>query len=111
MMRDGCVFCDYAGPSEVLADSGPAFIIRPLNPVAVGHVLAVAREHVTDAVADPLVFGQVAEQAAAYARVYRLGPCNLITSVGRAASQTIRHLHVHIVPRQHGDGISLPWSG
>ncbi len=37
------------------------------------------------------------------------GRFNLLTSVGSAATQTIRHLHWHIVPREEGDRISLPW--
>ena len=35
---------------------------------------------------------------------------NLITSIGAAATQTVFHLHVHVVPRHEGDGLLLPWS-
>lgn len=104
-----CPFCDYAGPSPVLLNHRSVLIIRPLNPVAPGHLLAVSKEHVTDALAAPAIFGNVAEVAARYA-AQSAGACNLITSVGEAASQTIRHLHVHIVPRVEGDGLQLPWS-
>jgi diadenosine tetraphosphate (Ap4A) HIT family hydrolase len=34
----------------------------------------------------------------------------MITSAGPAATQTIKHLHVHYVPRHAGDGLSLPWT-
>jgi histidine triad (HIT) family protein len=37
-------------------------------------------------------------------------PCNLITSAGRAATQSVMHLHLHLVPRLDGDGLALPWS-
>jgi histidine triad (HIT) family protein len=36
-------------------------------------------------------------------------PCNIITSAGTEATQTVFHLHVHIVPREAGDGLELPW--
>ncbi len=39
-----------------------------------------------------------------------VGDCNVITSRGAAATQTVRHLHVHVVPRRQGDGILLPWT-
>ncbi|CAL9324879.1 HIT family protein [Streptomyces sp. SudanB91_2054] len=35
---------------------------------------------------------------------------NLITSKGEAATQSVFHFHVHVVPRQEGDGRPLPWT-
>ena len=35
---------------------------------------------------------------------------NLITSKGREATQSVFHLHVHVVPRAAGDGLPLPWT-
>jgi hypothetical protein len=43
--------------------------------------------------------------------VERYWVCNLITSVGADATQSVRHLHIHVVPRREGDGLMLPWSG
>ena len=34
----------------------------------------------------------------------------LITNIGPAATQSVWHLHVHVVPRTEGDGLLLPWS-
>jgi histidine triad (HIT) family protein len=104
-----CPFCDYAGPSPVLADYGHVFIIVPVNPVVPGHVLAVPKKHADDAVANPQLASDTVEVAAQYAPEVA-SACNLITSVGAAATQTVRHLHVHIVPRAEGDGLRLPWT-
>ena len=104
-----CPFCDYAGPSRVLLDHRGVFIIEPLNPVTPGHLLVVAKEHVTDALAAPAVFGNIAEVAARYT-AQSWGACNIITSAGAAATQTVPHLHVHLVPRRDGDGLQLPWT-
>jgi histidine triad (HIT) family protein len=38
-------------------------------------------------------------------------PCNIITSAGSDATQTVFHLHLHVVPRRAGDGLALPWTG
>jgi diadenosine tetraphosphate (Ap4A) HIT family hydrolase len=43
--------------------------------------------------------------------VSHLGAANFITSAGRDATQTVFHLHIHIVPRHAGDGLALPWTG
>jgi histidine triad (HIT) family protein len=112
-VRDGCPFCDYDGPSRVLWQTGSAergvFVVAPVNPVTVGHVLVIPRLHVEDFMADPITTALVMGAAADYAQG-RLVDCNLITSKGLAATQTVKHLHVHLVPRWPGDGLALPWS-
>jgi histidine triad (HIT) family protein len=113
-----CPFCDYEGPSAVeYAWNGeltspswvPAFVIKPLNPVVVGHRLVIPRKHVESAAEDHDLTGEVFKIAAFYASTF-YESFNLITSVGMAATQTVKHLHVHIIPRSPGDDIPLPWS-
>ncbi|MDN3056997.1 hypothetical protein PH213_21100 [Streptomyces sp. SRF1] len=44
-------------------------------------------------------------------RAQRLGgQWNYLTSCGLDATQTVFHLHGHLVPRAAGDGLALPWS-
>lgn len=117
-MRDGCPFCDYEGPSEVLATyampTGEVFVIEPVEPVVEGHLLVIPRVHVWDFAHHPRVTADVMQAAAMLVddpRVpYRAVEANLITSMGRSATQTVKHLHVHVVPRTEGDGLRLPWS-
>ncbi len=104
----GCPFCEYAGPSEILADHGHTIVFAPLDPVTPGHLLVVPRRHVEDFSTDPDESGRVAAVAALHAR--NLRPCNVITSLGREATQTVKHLHLHVVPRREGDGLALPWA-
>lgn len=116
-MRDGCPFCDYEGPSPVLLDHEagpfgegvPYIVIEPLKPVVHGHLLLIPRKHIESATANPWVAGVMFEAAAEHALLLGLGDVNLITSVGPAATQSIRHLHIHIVPRRPGDRLPLPW--
>lgn len=84
--------------------------IRPLNPVVDGHVLVIPRGCVGDALEDQAVTGLVMQRAVELGRQFGTD-LNLITSVGPAASQTVAHFHIHIVPRFAGDGITLPWTG
>lgn len=115
-MKDGCVFCDYEGPSEVLAtfamESGEVFVIAPVEPVTEGHVLVIPRLHVASFALNPRLTGAVMHAASHWqATKNGYGDANLITSAGEAATQTVKHLHVHVVPRAKGDGLLLPWSG
>lgn len=106
-----CPFCDYEGPSDILAGDKDVIVIEPINPVVVGHVLVIPRAHVEDFVSNPGVSGKVMRGAAMYAASHDgYACCNLITSRGEAATQTVKHLHVHLIPRFAGDGLKLPWT-
>lgn len=107
-MNGECPFCDYAGPSEILYDGLDHVIFEPLDPVTPGHVLVVPRVHVRDAVQAPWTGAKAFNHAALWAGQHEAA--NIITSIGKAASQTVEHLHIHVVPRREGDGLALPWT-
>ena len=106
-----CTFCAIVAGDvpahRVLEDDGfVAFLdIRPLFP---GHVLVVPRPHVetlTDlpaADAGPL-FERV--RALAGAMELALGAQGSFVAVNNRVSQSVPHLHVHVVPRTKGDGL------
>lgn len=104
-----CIFCkivDGQAPATILKTWDDAMAIVPLRPVVEGHVLIIPKEHVADALENPVITAMTMQRAAEFAT----GPCNIITSVGKDATQSVFHLHLHIVPRHHGDGLLLPWS-
>lgn len=107
-MSETCVFCNYKGPSPVLEYIHNCRIFEPLNPVTPGHVIVVPEQHVADAAQDPYITGE-AMRAAAFWLKRTGGDANIITSIGPAATQTVKHLHVHVVPRHENDGLKLPW--
>lgn len=108
-----CVFCDIVNgtsPARVLRMWAGAMAIMPLNPVVPGHLLVIPKVHVPDALVDSEVTAMVMRYAAEVARGQQYEGCNIITSCGEVATQTIFHLHIHIVPRRAGDGLALPWT-
>src|ERR1017187_5747978 len=113
-MSKFCVFCDIVETEryevEIVSDEATSIVIVPLDPVTPGHLLVIPKQHVMDALEDPVVTGAVFRVAAAWAKQTYVGPCTLITSAGWAATQSIMHLHCHIIPRHEGDGLALPWS-
>ncbi len=104
MEKKPCPFCQMFEGKET-----DIIAITPLNPVVPSHVLIIPREHISDFSANPQVFADVAEYASMYAK--GRGDYNLITSKGKSATQSVFHLHVHLVPREEGDGLALPWTG
>jgi histidine triad (HIT) family protein len=115
-MKD-CPFCarierkeyeSYADP-----DAGYPSVIwfEPLNPVAPGHLLFMPVSHVvSNSIQAPYEAGHAAEYAVRWARDHGIESYNIITSHGKAATQSISHVHIHLVPRFDGDGLPLPWT-
>jgi histidine triad (HIT) family protein len=108
---DHCVFCSIAAgtaPATVVREWPDALAIVPLGPVTVGHVLVIPRQHVANVGEDPAVSAATMARAAELAA--ELPAANVITSKGSEATQTIWHLHLHVVPRRADDGLPLPWT-
>lgn len=107
-----CPFCEVVAgalPALLVHEWSDTIAFEPLHPVALGHVLVVPRAHVQNFRADPVVAGATMARAAWLAQAMR-SDVNLIASAGPAATQTIDHLHLHLVPRRDGDGLALPWT-
>ena len=107
----GCPFCQLVMDNQVeqIGVSG-VYHFEPLNPVTPGHRLFIPAFHYEDAAEAPSATGSVFEWVAWWADK-KGEDFNLIVNAGPNASQTVRHLHVHYVPRREGDGLTLPWTG
>lgn len=113
--KDQCPFCRKIRQGRdrhgKVADEGSGVVsFDPLGPVTPGHRLFVPRVHVTAAGHNPGAAASAFASAAAYAVKHGIREYNLIQSNGPAASQTVPHVHVHLVPRRDGDGLALPWT-
>jgi histidine triad (HIT) family protein len=106
-----CAFCrivngDFNRP-EKFVDWGDIVSFEPLNPHAPGHMLFVPKTHLQDATDNIALAEQVFGQAALYA--FKMPAVNIITSKGAAATQTVFHLHIHVIPRDEHDGLPEQW--
>ncbi len=110
-MPADCLFC------QIAAGAVPAFGVLwepevaaflDTRPVFKGHVLVVPRQHVATLVElpaslrDPLL-GTVQRVAAAL--VSGLGAQGTFVAINNVVSQSVPHLHVHVIPRTRGDGL------
>lgn len=108
---ESCTFCRIASgetaANAVFADERHVAFLdaRPLFP---GHVLVVPRGHyptladVPDAAVGPL-FSLVKRVAIAVEGA--MGAQGTFVAVNNRVSQSIPHVHVHVVPRTKGDGL------
>jgi histidine triad (HIT) family protein len=105
------VFCAIVA-GEVEADlvlDEPDFVgFLDKRPVFKGHTLLVPREHVVTLPDLPAGLRDgflEAEQRLATAMVDALGAQGSFVAVNNVVSQSVAHLHCHVVPRTKGDGL------
>jgi histidine triad (HIT) family protein len=106
-----CLFCSaVSGKLDVdeVWSSSEVFAFLDHRPVFKGHVLVVPRQHVEvlgDLPADAVgpYFRDVQRLAVAVER--GLGAGGTFVAVNNRVSQSVPHLHTHIVPRTKGDGL------
>ncbi|PWN01380.1 HIT family protein [Nocardioides silvaticus] len=106
-----CVFCAIiAGdsPADVVLDEPDHLAFLDRRPVFKGHVLLVPRTHVVtlpDLPADLRDGFFEATQRLATAVVEGLGAQGSFVAMNNVVSQSVPHLHCHVVPRTKGDGL------
>ncbi|MGC4858192.1 HIT family protein [Micromonospora sp. DT41] len=112
-----CAFCDIVSgraPAIVIYEDEHAVAFPPIRPAAVGHTLVVPRHHLRDFWdGEPSEVTPVAAAAAvvgsAIRRALRPEGMNLISSAGGVATQSVFHLHLHVIPRWADDHIGPIW--
>ncbi|MEU9983761.1 HIT domain-containing protein [Streptomyces sp. NPDC050856] len=111
--RPDCPFCRIihdGAPAQIVREWADALAIVPRSGGCTeGHLLVLPRGHVADFTTDPVVSATVQLRAAELAQELG-GQWNYLTSCGPDATQTVLHLHGHLVPRRAGDGLALPWT-
>ena len=106
-----CLFCrivagDVEGETVLETEHVVGFL--DVRPVFKGHVLLVPRQHVVTlpdlpaTLRDPFL---EAGQRLASAMVAGLGAQGSFVAMNNTVSQSVAHLHLHVVPRTKGDGL------
>ena len=110
-MATGCVFCSIiAGetPADVVLDEPDFLAFLDARPVFKGHALLVPRAHVVTLLDLPASLRDgflAAAQVLASAVVEGLGAQGSFVAMNNVVSQSVPHLHLHVVPRTKGDGL------
>jgi histidine triad (HIT) family protein len=108
---DDCLFCRIiAGdvPAHVVLADSEVVAFLDTRPVFKGHVLAAPRQHhetlasLPEGLIEPL-FSRVRRLSAVMPQA--LGAQGSFVGLNNTISQSVPHLHVHVVPRTRGDGL------
>jgi histidine triad (HIT) family protein len=107
----GCLFCAIVAgdkPSFQVASTDESVAFLDIRPVFKGHVLVVPRKHVVTLPELPVdllapYFGFVQRLTTAIESA--LGAGGTFVAMNNKVSQSVAHLHTHVVPRTKGDGL------
>ena len=102
-----CIFCDL-DDKDIVIENDLIRAIYDRYPVNEGHMLIIPERHFSS------FFSATEEEVAAIYEImhqvkdhldekYQPDGYNVGINIGRAAGQTIMHLHVHVIPRYEGD--------
>ena len=106
-----CIFCDIVAgsiPAEKVFEDDISVAFLDIRPVFLGHTLLVPKPHhetladLPDALVQPLFTNARMLSAAVPAALEAEGT---FVAMNNKVSQSVPHLHIHVVPRKRKDGL------
>ena len=110
-MASDCAFCSITAgeiAAEIVLDEPDFVAFLDARPVFKGHTLLVPREHIVTLPDLPAGLRDgflEAAQRLATAVVEGLGAQGSFVAINNVVSQSVPHLHTHVVPRVKKDGL------
>jgi histidine triad (HIT) family protein len=107
----GCIFCDIVAgaiPADIVFEDDDSLAFLDIRPVFLGHTLLVPRQHhetladLPDALIEPLFTNARMLTMAVQGALEAEGT---FVAMNNKISQSVPHLHVHVVPRRKKDGL------
>jgi diadenosine tetraphosphate (Ap4A) HIT family hydrolase len=104
-MSSTCFFCHL---DDIISQDDLVLTIRDAYPISPGHTLIIPKRHIAslfEATQEEQIALLQALQAAKKELSQQYAPdgYNIGINDGIAAGQTVMHLHIHLIPRYHGD--------
>ncbi len=117
MKKDNCIFCKIANgeiPSKTLYEDETFRVILDLGPATRGHALILPKEHADNLFELPdetasKVLVLAKEMAGKMTEKLNCDGMNLVQNNGETAGQTVKHFHMHLIPRYVNDGQRIGW--
>ena len=106
-MKAICPFCSL-NKADFIAEDDLTVVIRDRYPISPGHTLVVLKRHVesffqTKEEERLALLGAMEQGKSLLDREFKPDGYNIGINDGKAAGQTVNHLHIHLIPRYKGD--------
>ncbi len=109
-----CIFCKILKgdiPSYKIYEDEKTYAFLDISCDSFGHTLVIPKKHFTNALDCDGEYFQAVTAAVQKISRHFVDDCgfdgvNIINASGKAAQQSVFHLHIHIIPRKNGDGLN-----
>ena len=108
---EACVFCRIASgevPADIVFDDGETLAFLDHRPLFPGHCLLIPRAHMESLIDVPQpLLSQLSHNARLLAITMEkaLSAQGAFVAINNRVSQSVPHMHIHVVPRTKGDGL------
>jgi histidine triad (HIT) family protein len=114
---DQCIFCQIIqgdAPASIVYEDEMTLAFMDLRHVNPGHTIVAVKPHIEniyglDASLAAAVFCTATRLAQALKTAMQPAGMTLLQANEPAGWQTVRHFHVHVLPRHADDGATLTW--
>ena len=106
-----CVFCQIAGravPAAIVFEDDESLAFLDHRPVFPGHSLLIPKRHLDSLLdVEPALLCRLSANARLLALAVEkgLGAQGAFVAINNRVSQSVSHVHIHVVPRTKGDGL------
>lgn len=115
---DNCIFCKLANgqiPTNSIYEDDDFKVILDAAPAAKGHAIILPKTHAENLFELPEEYGEkifaIAKKCGkAIKETYNYDGLNVLQNNGEAAGQTVKHFHMHLIPRYENDGQHILWN-
>lgn len=118
MKDSNCIFCKIANgeiPSNTIYEDDNFRVILDNGPATKGHALILPKEHYADlfelseeAASEVLIVAKKVSEK--MKKTLNMDGLNVVQNNGETAGQTVKHFHVHLIPRYENDGQHILWN-
>ena len=117
MIKDDCIFCKIGKgeiPSATIYENSDFRVFLDVAPANIGHALIIPKDHADNIFQlDGETAGKLFSLATVVARAIKeetgCEGMNIVQNNGAVAGQTVNHFHLHLIPRNEGDGVNVTW--
>ncbi len=114
---DNCIFCKLANgiiPANSIYEDDGFKVILDASPASRGHAIILPKTHAANIFELPdeyceKIFKVAKKCGAAIKNAFNYDGLNVLQNNGEAAGQTVFHLHVHLIPRNLDDKITIKY--